>query len=58
MEENFAQRSLMFFAINMVLKENYVPGTPQQNNVVERMNHTLLERARCMMSTVKLGKEF
>ncbi|GKV30830.1 hypothetical protein SLEP1_g39605 [Rubroshorea leprosula] len=35
-----------------------VPGTPQQNGVAERMNRTLMERARCMMSTAKLGKEF
>lgn len=26
-----------------------VPGTPQQNGTVERMNRTLLEKARCML---------
>ena len=28
--------------------------TTQQNNVVEHMNMTLLERARCMLSNAKL----
>ena len=31
---------------------------PQQNGVAERMNKTLLERARCMLNQVKLGKHF
>jgi hypothetical protein len=35
-----------------------VVNTPQQNRVVERMNGTLLERARCMFSNAGLGKEF
>ena len=32
--------------------------TPQQNGVVERMNMTLLERARCMLSNAALSKYF
>lgn len=35
-----------------------VPGTPQQNGVVERMNRTLLERVRCMILSAKLPKTF
>ncbi|KAK3031457.1 hypothetical protein RJ639_036517 [Escallonia herrerae] len=31
---------------------------PQQNGVAERMTRTLLERARCMLSNVRLLKEF
>lgn len=31
--------------------------TPQQNGVVERMNRTLLERARSMLSNAKLQQE-
>jgi hypothetical protein len=34
-----------------------VVGTPQQNGVAERMNRTLLEKARCMLSNAGLGKE-
>lgn len=30
--------------------------TPQQNEVVEQMNWTLLERAHCMLSNVQLSK--
>ncbi|GJV18873.1 retrovirus-related pol polyprotein from transposon TNT 1-94 [Tanacetum coccineum] len=32
--------------------------TPQQNGVAERMNSTLLERARAMLATTSLGKSF
>ncbi|GJX23727.1 retrovirus-related pol polyprotein from transposon TNT 1-94 [Tanacetum coccineum] len=32
--------------------------TPQQNGVAERMNRTLLERARTMLETASLGKSF
>ncbi|GJZ19365.1 retrovirus-related pol polyprotein from transposon TNT 1-94 [Tanacetum coccineum] len=32
--------------------------TPQQNGVAERMNKTLLERARAMLATARLGKSF
>jgi transposase InsO family protein len=35
-----------------------VVNTPQQNGVAERMNRTLLERARCMLFNVGLGKGF
>eukprot|EP00253_Pinus_taeda_P001996 PITA_01996 len=34
------------------------PYTPQQNGVVERMNKTLMERVRSMLSGVRLGQEF
>ncbi|GJX32389.1 gag-pol polyprotein [Tanacetum coccineum] len=32
--------------------------TPQQNGVAERINRTLLERARAMLATTSLGKSF
>ena len=35
-----------------------VRDTPQHNRVVERTNRTLLEKVRCMLSNVGLGKEF
>ena len=35
-----------------------VRETPQQNGVAERMNQTLLERARCMLSNAGLEKRF
>ena len=33
-------------------------GDFYQNGVAERMNRTLLERARCMLSNAGLDKEF
>lgn len=35
-----------------------VKGTPQQNGLAERMNHTLLERMRCLLSNANLSKDF
>ena len=33
---------------NGIRREKTVPGTPQENGVSERMNRTIMERARCM----------
>lgn len=35
-----------------------VPGTPQHNGVAEQMNHTIIERVRCMLKSSKLPKPF
>jgi hypothetical protein len=35
-----------------------VPGTPQQNGLVERMNRTLLDKVRCMLHESGLTKRF
>jgi len=35
-----------------------VRETPQQNRVAERMNMTLLEKVRCMLSNVGLPEKF
>ena len=34
---------------NGIHREKIVPGTPQENGVSERMNRTIMERARCMI---------
>lgn len=34
------------------------PYTPQQNGLAERMNRTLLERARCMLLNAQLQKQY
>ena len=34
---------------NGVKRHLTVPGTPQQNGITERMNKTLLEKARCLL---------
>ena len=35
-----------------------VPGTPQHNGVVERMNRTIVEKVRRMLKLPKLPKSF
>ena len=41
-----------------IVRHLTVRDTPQQNGVAERMNRTLLEKARCMLSNAGLGKKF
>ncbi|KAL6346988.1 hypothetical protein AAG906_012239 [Vitis piasezkii] len=38
--------------------EKTIPKTPQQNGVAERMNRTICNRIRCMLSHAKLPKSF
>ncbi|GKV37331.1 hypothetical protein SLEP1_g45370 [Rubroshorea leprosula] len=40
-----------------IARHRTVPGTPQQNGVAERMNRTINERVRCMLSHSKLAQE-
>jgi hypothetical protein len=39
-------------------RKKTTPYTPQHNGVVERMNRTLMEKARCMLSGAEIGQEF
>ena len=41
-----------------IVRHFTVRHTPQQNGVAERMNRTLLEKVRCLLSNAGLGKEF
>ncbi|KAE8686610.1 Detected protein of unknown function [Hibiscus syriacus] len=41
-----------------IVRHFTVRSTPQQNGVAERMNRTLMEKVRCMLSNARLGKEF
>ena len=38
--------------------EKTILGTPQQNGVAERMNHTIVEKIRCMLRMANLPKSF
>ena len=41
-----------------IARQKTNPYTPHQNGVAERMNKTLMERARSMLSGAMLGQEF
>ena len=47
-----------FCRANGIARHHTVRHTPQQNGVAERMNQTLLERARCMLSNAGLSRMF
>lgn len=38
--------------------ERTIPKAPQQNGEAEKMNRTIVERVRCMLSHAKLPKIF
>ena len=40
-----------------IARQKTTPYTPQQNGVVERMNITLMEKSRSMLSGAELGNE-
>ena len=41
-----------------IMRDDTVSYTPQQNRVVKRMNHTIMETVRCMIHKAKLTKKF
>lgn len=41
-----------------IIHQNTCTYTPEQNGVAERMNRTLVERAKCMLFDADLGQEF
>ena len=41
-----------------IARKKTTPYTPQKNGVVERMNRTLMENSRSMLSGTVLGQEF
>jgi transposase InsO family protein len=41
-----------------IVRHYTVPHTPQQNGVAERMNRTIISKARCMLSNAGLHRRF
>ena len=47
-----------FCSNDSVIRHHTIPYTPQQNGVAERMNRTIISRARCILSNAKMGRHF
>jgi hypothetical protein len=47
-----------FYKDEGIARHCTVSHTPQQNGVTERMNRTLLERMRCLLSNAGLSRDF
>lgn len=47
-----------FCAKNGIKHETTVPYSPQQNGLSERVNRTIVEKARCMLMDANLSKQF
>ena len=43
---------------NGIAKELTVPFTPQQNGLAERLNRTLIEKARAMLQAAELAEKY
>ncbi len=41
-----------------IARHHTIPYTPQQNGVAERMNRTIISKARCMLSNAGMGRHF
>nr|ABA97036.1 retrotransposon protein, putative, Ty1-copia subclass [Oryza sativa Japonica Group] len=41
-----------------IVRHHTTPYTPQQNGVAERMNRTIISKARCMLSNARMNKRF
>jgi IS30 family transposase len=47
------------YCINEGICRHYtIPYTPQRNGVVERMNKTIISKARCMLSNANMHRRF
>ena len=47
-----------YYSHNGIRREKTAPGTPQENDVLERMNRIIIERARCMRLHAGFPLEF
>lgn len=56
--EYLSNEMLSFCKDRGIHVQNTVPYTPQSNGISERLNRSLVEKARCLLQESGLGKEF
>jgi transposase InsO family protein len=47
-----------FYRKEGIIRHHTIPHTPQQIGVAERMNRTIIFKARCMLSNSSLSRKF
>ena len=58
MVDNISKEFKEYCSKQEIMHEKMVPGTPQHNSVVNRMNRTIVEKVWCMLKLAKLPKSF
>ena len=52
--EFYESKFIEFCAVNGIARHKTLVGKFQQNGIIEHINRTLLEKARCMLSNAEL----
>jgi transposase InsO family protein len=47
----------LFYRKEGIARHHIIPHTPQQNGVAERMNRTIISKARCMLPNASMGRQ-
>jgi transposase InsO family protein len=54
----FSNEFKIFCRKEGIVRHHTIPHAPQQNGVAERMNMTIISKARCMLSNASMGRQF
>jgi transposase InsO family protein len=56
--EFYSNEFNLFYIKEGIVRHHTIPYTRQQDSVVERMNMTIISKARCMLSNASMGRQF